>query len=185
MPDPSRHSTRLSLRDGFAESVSIVQRARRHSFRDLVDMGTAAVWLRVFESLVQRAGFRRSLRIAELGRLRHSYLPGRGSADPVSAAQRIGALVNVMAYRRTPPYKCLPRALATVTLTSWRGIPSKVVFGVGEGPDAALFDLEAHAWVEVDSNPVNDSADVRTRFRPFEPVAQLRTANDPQRNGQR
>jgi hypothetical protein len=46
-----------------------------------------------------------------------------------------------------------------------RGVPAEMRIGVGrDRPDEALL---FHAWVEVDGQVVNDSADIADRFAPF------------------
>lgn len=58
---------------------------------------------------------------------------------------------------------CLSRSLLLWYLLRRSGYDSRLSFGgrrIGES-------FEAHAWVEVDGNPVNDQEDLRSLFTPF------------------
>lgn len=57
---------------------------------------------------------------------------------------------------------CVARALCTWTLCRQRGVSAEVRIGF----DPAK--RKAHAWVEVDSEPVDDTADVRERYLVFD-----------------
>jgi transglutaminase superfamily protein len=77
---------------------------------------------------------------------------------------RLAAIVNAAAHRLPVPCSCLTRSLALDWMLQHRGVESELRIGVRfvEGR------LEAHAWIEVDGRPLNDSADVTDRFAPFE-----------------
>ena len=72
----------------------------------------------------------------------------------------------VEAAGRYGPYraKCLPESLTLWWLLRRQGIESQIRFGARKDDRR----LEAHAWVEFDGTPLNDSTDVRERFKPFE-----------------
>ena len=67
---------------------------------------------------------------------------------------------------RHGPYraKCLPESLTLWWLLRRQGIESQIRFGARKYAHR----MEAHAWVEFEGVPLNDSADVRERFKPFE-----------------
>ena len=67
---------------------------------------------------------------------------------------------------RHGPYraKCLPESLTLWWLLRRQGIESQIRFGARKNARR----MEAHAWVEFEGTPLNDSADVRERFKPFE-----------------
>lgn len=60
--------------------------------------------------------------------------------------------------------RCLGRSLVLWFLLRRRGIDAELVLGaVANGTSEFL----AHAWVEVDGKPVNDTPDVRERYGSF------------------
>lgn len=67
---------------------------------------------------------------------------------------------------RHGPYraKCLPQSLTLWWLLRRQGIESQLRFGARKNARR----MEAHAWVEFEGTPLNDSADVGERFKPFE-----------------
>lgn len=58
---------------------------------------------------------------------------------------------------------CLPQALLLRWFLRRRGIDSSLRFGANKTETQ----LEAHAWVEVDGVPVNDTEDVQKRYTPL------------------
>jgi hypothetical protein len=60
-----------------------------------------------------------------------------------------------------------------------RGIDGQLQFGARQLDGR----IEAHAWVEVDGRPINDTPDVRQRFQPLEPCGA--SALSPQETGDR
>lgn len=56
---------------------------------------------------------------------------------------------------------CLPRSLVLWHLLHRSGVAAEIHFGVNVPRKG---ELSAHAWVEVDGRPVNDSADVDRRY---------------------
>jgi Transglutaminase-like superfamily len=69
---------------------------------------------------------------------------------------------------------CLVRSLALLAVLRRHGIAAELRLGVA----ASRPRLDAHAWVEVNGAPVNDSADVATRYAPF-PGSLLRSTPAP------
>ena len=92
-------------------------------------------------------------------RLWPAAAPERANAKPPRAAPWIRA-----AARNTPGADtCLVRSLALLGVLRRHGIAAQLRIGVGDTQPR----LAAHAWVEVDGVPVNDSADVAERYAPF------------------
>lgn len=111
----------------------------------------------LFAALGRGQGFRRAVALSR----RLVRLPGRRvrPTDAVAVAEA----VKVAARRRVVGVVCLPESLTLLTLLRRRGIAAELRIGVATaGPFAA------HAWVEVDGRPVNDTADVAERFAVFE-----------------
>ena len=73
------------------------------------------------------------------------------------------ATVNAVAVRIVGENQCLTRSLALQWVLRSNGVASQLRIGVRRVGSA----LEAHAWVERGGVPVNDSADVRTRYAEF------------------
>lgn len=62
---------------------------------------------------------------------------------------------------------CLVRSLTVWTMLTARGVASELRFGARREGGRT----EAHAWVEVDGQVINDSPDVSERFPVLEPMA--------------
>ena len=83
--------------------------------------------------------------------------------------------VSLVAGQSLVGARCLGRSLATWFLLRRRGVDAELVIGVQAPKDG---ELPAHAWVEVVGQPLNDEADVRTRFGGFElPLPRLADPN--------
>lgn len=89
------------------------------------------------------------------------HLEGRGGAD---TARRATRLVNAAARFSPFPHSCLSRSIVLWRLLQRRGVAAEIRVGVrrDRGP------MAAHAWVEVDGEPVNDAPDVAERHAVFE-----------------
>jgi hypothetical protein len=94
----------------------------------------------------------------------------RSDQAPLQEVQALGRLVNLAARRSFGPVTCLTRSLLLIWLLRRRGVQGLLCIGVrlGEG------DLVAHAWVEFEGMPINDEADIGSRFLPFANLGQLR-----------
>ncbi len=108
----------------------------------------AVVLLPLVELSLRRSGYdRTSRRLARLARNGSRQGP---ADDLVPASVKMVAL----SASRTPvPAKCLARSLTIWALLRRRGVDSEVVIGVRAGGEP----LDAHAWVEVDGRPVNET----------------------------
>jgi hypothetical protein len=83
-----------------------------------------------------------------------------GSAGKNSPV-RLQAFVRRAARHHLWPMACLPQALALRWLLAREGIPATVQIGVRKAAGA----LEAHAWVELEGQPLGEPADMRERFQ--------------------
>lgn len=72
------------------------------------------------------------------------------------AVRRIGA--------RWPGSKCLDQSLVLASLLRERGTDARLMIGAARGGAG----IEAHAWVEIDGEPLGEPADLRERFRVLE-----------------
>lgn len=83
---------------------------------------------------------------------------------PLEAVRRIGALVNAASRYSPFPSTCLTRSLVLISQLRRRNVACSLRIGV------CLLDgkLKAHAWVEHQGVPVNDSPDVDSQFAPID-----------------
>ena len=87
----------------------------------------------------------------------------------------LGEVVNIAA-RHTPfPASCLTRSLLLGWLLRRRGVASKLRIGVRLTQGI----LDAHAWVECQGVPVNDSPDVSSQFAAFGDLIPLEAFQAP------
>jgi Transglutaminase-like superfamily len=87
----------------------------------------------------------------------------RGIADHATAVS-MGDAVMLVAGRKVVGALCLGRSLMLWFLLRRRGMDAELVLGTKAPIDATW---QAHAWVELDSKPVNDAADVRDQYGSF------------------
>lgn len=107
------------------------------------------------------------LRVAGLSRFqawlnRSPIVSGAPKSHEELAA--VGALVNIAGYHSPAPSTCLTRSLLLAWLLRRRGVQGELRIGV------RLVDskLEAHAWVEYQGNPINETHDVSERYAAFD-----------------
>lgn len=83
--------------------------------------------------------------------------------DPAPEARRIARLVRAAALRGPFKANCLQHSMALWCILRRNEIDSHL--RIGARKDGGKF--EAHAWVELEGKPLNDSPEVRERFAPF------------------
>jgi len=84
-------------------------------------------------------------------------------SEALSKAQRIAKMIRIAAAHGPFGATCLPQSMVLSRFLQRQGIGCDLRLGAR----AENGDFEAHAWVEVDGVPVNDTEDVRERFRPL------------------
>jgi hypothetical protein len=90
--------------------------------------------------------------------------PGGVPAETISAvAQAQTRIVQTAARHGLYRATCLRQSLALWWLLRYHGIETNLRIGV-KGSDGGL---EAHAWVELQGQPLNDALDVQQHFSPF------------------
>ncbi len=87
-----------------------------------------------------------------------------GKIDIAKAASMAEA-VSLVAGRKVVGALCLGRSLLLWYLLRRRGMDAQLVVGTKSPVDDTWM---AHAWVELDSVPVNDDADVRDHYGSFD-----------------
>ena len=128
---------------------------------------SAAQWWVVLQSLALVPMVELSLKTHGLKRTAAPLAKwSRRDARPTTPPEaRLAAeAVAIVAGRRAVGAKCLGRSLVLWFLLRRRGIDAALVIGASASVDGAM---PAHAWVEVQGEPVNDRGDVRERYRSF------------------
>ncbi len=108
-----------------------------------------------------------ALRLVSLRRLLAILVWGTGAtagAGDGEQARRMAALVDIAARRGVHAGNCLSRSVTLWWLLRRRGIGCELRIGVRKEGEMLL----AHAWVEHDGVPVNDSVTVCRRYAAFE-----------------
>lgn len=126
-----------------------------------------AQWRTVMVSVVLLAPIQVMLKTRGLKRTA-AFLAARSDrpmvpAEPATAASMAEA-VSIVAGRKLVGARCLGRSLLLWYLLRRRGMDARLVVGAEAPVDDTW---QAHAWVELDSRPVNDAADVRDRYGSF------------------
>lgn len=102
-----------------------------------------------------------------------AWLARRGACSVGDAAtltpREIAALVDASAALLR--IRCLPRSLVLIHLLRDRSGSAEVRFGVARLAEGGL---SAHAWVELDGLPLNDSLDVFVKYAVLPPIPRRR-----------
>ena len=126
----------------------------------------AAVWLLATGLALSWLGYRRWF--TSLQR-RAARRPVQGSSpleDPREFARAASRLVSAAARRLPLPRNCLRESLVLWWLLQQRSITCELRLGGRRAQER----FEAHAWVELQGEVLNDSPDVAMRFAPFQPA---------------
>lgn len=128
---------------------------------------SAAQWRIVAASVVLLAPIQ--LMLKSRGLKRTAVVLARRSDRPIGLADRAVATsmadaVSLVAGRKVVGALCLGRSLLLWYLLRRRGMDAELVVGSKGAVDETWM---AHAWVELDSQPVNDVADVRDHYASF------------------
>ena len=129
----------------------------------------AAAWMPIFWLGLRLLGLPRFQ--ARLERARKPICP----AITLPKIQALGELVNIAARHTLGSRTCLTRSLLLGWLLRRRGVQSQLRIGVRLTQGA----LNAHAWVECEGVPVNDSLDVSAQFASFGELIPLKAFQAP------
>ncbi len=129
--------------------------------------GLLVIWLGL-----RLAGFRRWKSVlAWLGPSANAIAPLQGASEKESA-QVIARMAAAAARNLFCATNCLENSLVLWWLLRGRGIAAELRIGARK----KLERLEAHAWVELDSQVLNDAGEEHCHFVPFEgPITPLET----------
>lgn len=113
------------------------------------------------------------LRLLGLSRFHAMLQRPRETAQPQMTLPEVKAmatLVAIAARHSLAPVTCLTRSLLLVWLLRRNGVESQLRIGVRLTRGV----LRAHAWVQCQGEPVNDEADISSRFASFGDIVPLR-----------
>jgi hypothetical protein len=113
-------------------------------------------------------GFRKTSALLE----RSSVVPAATSTlvvgnGPKPSPHRIARLVDIAARHGVYRATCLRQSLLLFWLLKKNGSDPEFVVGARKGGNS----LEAHAWVEIDGAPLNESEDVAGHYAVFNPAS--------------
>jgi hypothetical protein len=115
----------------------------------------ALVGLAVFDLILMLGKFRAVHRIVRRWNVAHKDI-SEGAVDRVIKA------VNVACMLYPKQALCLQRSCVSVCLLRNQGVQADLVLG------AQQFPFQAHAWVEVDGQAVNERSNVQSRYGSWE-----------------
>jgi hypothetical protein len=101
----------------------------------------------------------RTLGLRRLERRMHGLPGAHESKATFAEVQNWGSLVNLAARHHPLPMTCLTRSIFLLWLMRRRGVDGQLRIGVRLDQG-----FSAHAWVELDGEPVNDAPDVARHF---------------------
>ena len=124
-----------------------------------------AEWLLLVESWWMLLGFYLALLFVSYDRLNKWTPPLSRKISNSFAyqafAERLKRLVDISSRLHLLPMTCLVRSLALRWMLNKRGIPVQLCIGVSK----TLIGMHAHAWVEINGQPIGDALDVAERFK--------------------
>lgn len=123
-------------------------------------LGLAFVWLPLMSLGLRWLGFKNMQRRVAVP-MDASVAPLEGAKD---RARTVSRWVEVAARRGVVRGTCLTQSLALLRLLRREEIVGQLRIGVR----LQAGQLDAHAWVEVDGEPMNDSPDVATRYAAYD-----------------
>jgi hypothetical protein len=132
---------------------SMLTKLREFHVSELALLARLAIAAPLRRRELRRTGFRPN-ELASLG--------GAGAED-IAKARRLGRIVNIAVSRAAGPENCLLRSLMLIRLLDRHRIAG--IIRLGALPDRPF--ATAHAWVEVGSEPVNDTLSNIARFVQF------------------
>jgi hypothetical protein len=129
---------------------------RQFSFKD---------WLVILEAWLVQEYFNLALRLVSFEKLlARSHPPSQAVILPgevLPAAHRVQRLANAAACLHLSPATCLRRSLALRWMLIRRGIRAQLRLGVLKSAG----DLQAHAWVEIDGQPLGEAETIKENFQ--------------------
>ena len=92
--------------------------------------------------------------------------PRARSSEAGGTAAQVTRAVGRAAAHHLRPMTCLPRSIALQRMLARRGIASRMQIGVSK-EGGAPSGITAHAWIEVDGEPVGEPQAIEERFLPL------------------
>ena len=131
---------------------------------------TLTDWFLVIEAWWTLLWVSLSLRFSNLENVQKSIHIASSSAinstNSLAFAQRLQKLVYLASRLHLPPAACLQRSLTLQRMLAKQGINSQLCIGVNDKVDTVF----AHAWVQINDQPIGESEDIQTTFKILEPL---------------
>lgn len=138
------------------------ERLRTTSRREMVELAAAGTTLLVSRTLLTIAGSRRTLKIL-------AFATDRPKRAPMTDPSRVAHLTRAANTRGHLRGTCLPVATTTWARLRRHGYAAELRLGA---PSGGSSNFEAHAWVELNGEPIGEAADLLERYEPLgDPVA--------------
>lgn len=118
--------------------------------------------------LLRARGMARTTALLE--RIQRSAVRAADAPAPPEIARLVNAVGSLLRLQ------CLPRSMVLCHVLRQRGIAAELRLGVSKPAEGTL---SAHAWVELDGQPLDDSADLRHRYAAFPASATEFRAHHP------
>ena len=116
------------------------------------------------DAALRLLGYERTCNLLRIGISKHpTSRRGGDAATDIEHAQRIARLVGIAANHGLYRATCLRQSLVLGWLLRRRRIPAELRIGVRKDGD----DLQAHAWVELEGQALNDPAGVSQTYAAF------------------
>lgn len=122
-------------------------------------------WTLFFQAWVLLLGVDLALRLLPFPRVRDAAAGALRTNETGKEidARRIQRMVHTAAWNHLYPMRCLRKALVLQWLLGRRGVETHLRFGVNRDEG----DLNAHAWLERDGQPVGERWEIVEHFAPL------------------
>jgi Transglutaminase-like superfamily len=136
------------------------------ALRKFRDLSAQEVWL-LLEAAVLLPTVRLALNFVPVARLQKFGRPAEPrSLPPRLQPQATARMVRIAARHGLYRAKCLEQSLVLRWLLQRQGISAQILFGARKQEER----MEAHAWVEVNGESLDDYHDLHRPFSPFEEI---------------
>ncbi|HEV2489393.1 MAG TPA: lasso peptide biosynthesis B2 protein [Candidatus Acidoferrales bacterium] len=143
--------------------ISVWKRYRRLTRRERNDLLLGFVLLPTAVVFVRMFGIRRWQRTAEARRGNESGDGGKTDVATLNEARATARMLDAASRYGVVRGNCLSQSVALLWLLRRRGLPGELRIGARRIGS----ELEAHAWVELRGEIVNDAEDVRESYATF------------------
>jgi hypothetical protein len=137
------------------------------SLKKLLRLSTGEVWL-LFQAAVLLPAVHLALNFVTVTWLQKFGAGTQRAAKlPRLSPQATARIVGLAARRGLYGGKCLEQSLVLHWLLRRQGIDARILFGARKEDEQ----MQAHAWVEVNGESLDENTDTHRQFSPFERLA--------------